>query len=59
MIRLMQLLGRGYEEEIKKLRSKISQQGEDGVIEEVAYPLLSAKMTFGKKENGHLPFSSE
>lgn len=28
---------RGYEEEIKKLRSKISQQGEDGVIEEVAY----------------------
>lgn len=28
---------RGYEEEIKKLRSKISQQGEDSVIEEVAY----------------------
>ena len=28
---------RGYVEEIKKLRSKISQQGEDGVIEEVAY----------------------
>lgn len=28
---------RGYEEEIKKLRSKILQQGEDGVIEEVAY----------------------
>lgn len=28
---------RGYEEEIKKLRSKITQQGEDGVIEEVAY----------------------
>lgn len=28
---------RGYEEEIKKLRSRITQQGEDSVVEEVAY----------------------
>ena len=35
---------RGYEEEIKKLRSKILQQGEDGVIEEVAYTWFNRMM---------------
>lgn len=35
---------RGYEVEITKLRSKISQQGEDSVIEEVAYTWFNRMM---------------